>query len=141
MASMFRALSTAVFALALAAPAFADATKAYSIDTAGTTTKLKQGAKGQLKVAIKPAEGHYVSPEAPFKITLSAEALTVAKTSVSRADLDDPKAKAPSFKVALTAPAKAGDGKVMADVSFFLCNETICEKKTEKVAVAVSVTP
>ncbi len=137
---MFRLVSTVALALVLPALALADSGK-YSIDTAGTTTKIKQGAHGQLKLAIKPSEGHYVSPEAPLKITLAAESLTLAKTTVGRADLDDPKAKAPSFKVDLTAPAKAGAGKITADVTFFLCNETICERQTEKVAVAVSVTP
>lgn len=138
---MFRALTTAALSLVLSAPAFADGAKAYAIETAGTTTKLKPGAAGQLKVAIKPAEGHYISPEAPLKVTLAGESVTVAKTTVGRADLDDPKSKAPSFKVALTAPAKAADGKVSADLTFFLCNENLCERRTEKVTVAVSVAP
>lgn len=127
-------------ALALATPALADDAKAYALDTTGTTTALKPSGAGQFKLAIKPAAGHYVSPDAPFKITLAAEAVTVDKTAIARADLDDPKAKAPSLKVGLKGD-KAGDGKVTADVSFFLCNEKICEKKTEKVVVAVSVKP
>ena len=129
------------FALALSTPALADDAKAYSIDTTGTTTQLKAGAHGQLKLAIKPAAGHYISPEAPFKVTLAAESVSVAKSAVGRADLDDPKSKAPSLKVGVTAPGKAAPGKISADLSFFLCNETLCERKTEKVAIAVSVTP
>lgn len=122
----------------LASPALADEAKAYAVETTGTTTALKPGAAGQFKLAIKPAAGHYVSPDAPLKITLAAETVSVDKTAIARADLDDPKAKSPSLKVGMKSAA-AGEGKVTADVSFFLCNEKICEKKTEKVVVAVSV--
>lgn len=136
---MFRALPAVLLAVAL--PALADDAKAYAIDTQGTTTALKPGASGQLKLAIKPAAGHYVSPDAPLKIALSSEpAVSVDKATIARGDLDDPKAKSPSFKVGLKG-ASAGDAKVTADVQFFLCNEKICERKTEKVVVAVSVKP
>jgi hypothetical protein len=138
---MTRFTLAAALALGLTAlPALAEDAKAYALDTQGTTTKLKPGAAGQFRLAIKPAAGHYVSPDAPFKITLAGEAVSVDKATVARADLDDPKAKAPSLKVGLKG-AQAGEGKVTADVQFFLCNESVCERKTEKVTVAVSVKP
>lgn len=114
--------------------------KTYSIDTSGTTQEVRAGAGGTFKLQIKPAEGYHVSSEAPLKITLKGEGLELAKPALGQGDVEDKSSQAPSFKVAFSTKAK-GKGMINADAMFFVCSESLCERKTEKVAVAIDVKP
>jgi hypothetical protein len=135
---MFTAL---VLALSLsvgaedAAPA-----KNYTMSFDGTTKELQPNKKGELKLAIKAAAGYHVSAEAPLKIGLEAAGLELAKTKLGHDDAKDKKSEAPEFAVAFGAGA-AGDKAIVVDAVFFVCNEKICERKTEKVTLAVAVRP
>ena len=136
MRALFSALAlTFVFASTASAE-----DKKYSIDVSGTTTDVKNGQGGVLKLHIKPADGHYISPEAPLKIALKAEQLKLSKEQLTFKDAEDQKAKAPKFTVDFKAD-KGGKTNIDADAVFFLCNENLCERKTEKVTVAVDVKP
>ncbi|MBI4814654.1 MAG: hypothetical protein HY791_00250 [Deltaproteobacteria bacterium] len=114
--------------------------KPYRIDLSGTTLKVKAGAEGGLSLQIKPIEGYHVSAEAPLKISLTGDGLTLAKNQLGHQDADDPKSAAPRFKVAFSSKAK-GERVINADALFFVCSESLCERKTEKVAVRVDVSP
>lgn len=149
MSKVLRTLSTACGALlitaAFAGPAAAkdeggEAKKNYAIDTSGTTTVVKPGTDGTLKLQIKPADGYKVSAEAPLKIALSSDQVKLAKEQLGHKDAAEKEAPAPTFTVPFSA-SKNGKGTISADAMFFICSETICERKTEKLTVAVDVKP
>ena len=127
-------------ALTLAAADDAPAPKNYTVDLAGTTKEVQAGKKGELKLSIKAAEGYKVSAEAPLKIGLEATGLDLAKKQLGHADAKDKKSTTPEFQVAFGA-GEAGDKSIVVDAMFFVCNDKICEKKTEKLTVAVAVRP
>ncbi len=132
---------TTALALALsfsAADAPAEAAKPYSIDLGGTTQQVKVGADGKLALHIIPAKGYKVSREAPLKIALAAEGLELSKAKLGHKDADGEKNTDPKFAVAFTAP-KQGEQSIDAKATFFICNENLCERKTEKLKVSVLV--
>lgn len=123
----------------LAADPGAEAARSYRLDVTATPAALKVGGEGTLAVAITPLEKTHVHPQAPLKVTLSASpGLTVAKASLGRGDLSDPKAEAPSFKVPFKAAA-AGAQELTAKVDFFICSDQWCVKQIRDVKVAVDV--
>ena len=125
--------------LAVAVPAAANAAdKKYSIDFSKTTKSVKPGDKGLFYMHIKPAKGFKVSTEAPLKIKLDSGALELHKKKLSVKDAKDKKAEAPEFGVKFGAPT-AGETSIDVDATFFVCDENICERKTEKVSVPVAV--
>jgi hypothetical protein len=126
--------------LALASESKESATKNYTIDTSGTSQQVQPGKQGTLRLHIKAAEGYKVSPEAPLKIALTGDGVDLTKTKLGHDDAKDKKSEAPEFNVAFSS-ASAGDKKIVVDASFFVCNEKICERKTEKLSVPVSVRP
>jgi hypothetical protein len=137
------ALSTvAALALAPAARAApdpgAEAATSYRIETTGTTTSVKAGAKGTLVIAIVPAEKIHVHPQAPLRITLESPGLTLEKTTLGHKDAVDPKADGPRFEVPFVA-ARAGRQEARAKVDFFVCSDRWCVKQTRDLTVAVDV--
>src|SRR5262249_19777486 len=133
-------LATLALTLALAAESKADAAKNYTIDVSGTTTSVKSGESGRLILKIQPAKGYHVSPEAPLKITLSGDGVKLSKESLSRQDAADQKSEAPQFQVGF-GTHDPGKKAIAADAMFFVCSDTLCERKTEKLTVQVDVKP
>jgi hypothetical protein len=136
-------LTAALFVLSLAVAAEGNTpapAKNYTLTFEGTTKELQANKKGELKMCIKATEGYHVSAEAPLKIALESQGVDLAKKQLGRADAKDKKSEAPEFAVSFGA-GTAGDKSIVVDASFFVCNEKICEKKTEKVSVAVAVKP
>lgn len=134
----------ALFAVLIAAPGVraadpaAEAANSYRIETQGTTPELKAGGKGTLVLAIVPVAKVHVHPQAPLKITLEAQGLTLEKTSLGHKDAVDPKAEAPRFEVPFAAAA-AGKREAKAKLDFFICSDQWCVKQTRDVTVAVNV--
>jgi hypothetical protein len=114
--------------------------KPYTLKTEGTTTQVKTGEQGKFALQIIPAKGFKVSREAPMKIKLKSKGLKLEKSRLGQKDTDDKKAKSPKFNVGFGAPS-SGKQSVDAHAVFFICNETICQRKVEKLKVAVNVTP
>lgn len=137
------ALAAAV-TVSLCAPAFAeDAANLYDLSTQGTSSQLKAGEKGTLVIAITPKNGAHVSDEAPLKIVLSGQNVKPEKTKLTHADSVSKKAEgqqyaAPRFEVPLVAEA-AGQGKVEAKMTFFICTEQICSRQQKTLSVPVEV--
>jgi hypothetical protein len=135
----------ATFALLVAAPGAraadpaAEAAKSYRIETQGTTAEVKAGGKGTLVLAIVPIAKVHVHPQAPLKITLEAQGLTLEKTSLGHKDAVDPKAEAPRFEIPFAAAAAAGKQEAKAKLDFFICSDQWCVKQTRDVTVAVNV--
>jgi len=131
-------LALLALGLTLAGEAKAESSKPYTIDTRGTSTQVVRGKSGVLKLQIVPAKGYKVSAEAPLKISLSADGLSLTKAQLGHADQEDPKSTAPRFEVGFGAN-ESGKRKIEAEAMFFVCSEELCEKRTEKLSVAVDV--
>lgn len=114
--------------------------KPYTLKTKGTTTELANGKSGQFALQIIPAKGYKVSREAPMKIKLSSEGLNLSKKSLGQKDAQNRKSTSPKFKVAFDT-VKAGVQSIAANAVFFICTEEICQRKVEKIKVAVNVAP
>lgn len=126
------------FALA-STPVADDAAKKYEISFDGTTKDVKQGAAGTFSMSIQPAEGYKVSHEAPLKIELDSEGLGLKKKTLKTKDAADKKwDKSPKFAVGFSAD-DAGEQSIDVKATFFVCDVKICERKTEKLRVPVSV--
>jgi hypothetical protein len=114
--------------------------KNYTIDHSQTTKEVKPGQSGMLYLHIVPADGFKVSAEAPLKINLTAAGLKLHKTNLGHDDAKDKKSTAPEFGVKFAAPEQ-GDKAIEVDATFFVCDERICERKQEKLTVAINVKP
>ncbi len=130
-------------AAALAAPALAaeppSGADGYAVSTRGSTQALEVGETGKLVLAIEPRAPWHVDPRAPLKIRLEPSAgLKLAKTSLARKDLVDPKAEMPRFETPFTA-GSAGAQQCLAHLDFFLCRDTICARQTRTVVLPVAV--
>jgi hypothetical protein len=113
--------------------------KKYELSFEGTTADLAKGGSGTFALAIKPAPGFKVSNEAPLKIKLASEGLALKKTALSTGDATEKGwTQAPAFAVGFAAD-KEGQQAIQVDATFFVCDVRICERKTEKVSVPVSV--
>lgn len=132
-------VATLQAAPALAADPGAEAARSYRLDVTAAPTSLAVGGEGSLAIAITPVEKTHVHPQAPLKVTLTATpGVSLAKATLGRGDLADPKAEAPAFKVAFKATA-AGAQELTAKVDFFICSDQWCVKQVREVKVAVNV--
>jgi hypothetical protein len=116
------------------------AAKSYQLDTSGTTTTVTSGGAGVLKLQIKPAAGYKVSFDAPLKIALTSAELKLSKADLGKADVEDKKGPVARFSVPFEA-AGSGNGTIAAEASFFICSDTVCERKVDRITVAVEVKP
>lgn len=127
--------------LAIAATPVADDTakaKKYEITFEGTTKDLQKGKSGKFEMCIKPAEGYKVSNEAPLKIKLASDGLGLSKKTLKTKDAKEKWDKSPAFKVDFSADSE-GNQTIDVNATFFVCDVKICERKTEKLSVPVSV--
>lgn len=129
-----------VLMLMAAAPAFAetDLTSLYEVTTEGTTTSLKAGETGMVKIAIKSKNGAHVSDEAPLKIELSSKQSKLGKEKLTLADSLNPKTEDPRFEVPFT-PTAHGQSSVEAKVTFFICTEKLCSRQVKALTFPVEV--
>jgi hypothetical protein len=133
--------AAAAFALGLAAtPAARADEKSYTLVTDGSSSSVKVGADGKFALHIKPAAGYHVNKEGPFKIVLSGDRVKPALDRLERKHAKDGNVESPRFEVALKG-VEAGAGKLQADATFVICSETVCERRVEKLALAVDVKP
>ncbi len=133
--------------LVLAAPtawaADPDPSTLYVVTTEGSTTALKAGQPGTFVLSIRTVAGAHISEDAPMKLTLTGSGGVVpAKALLSRSDVKSlPKAAGgadPRFEVALSTSAK-GQGAVEAQLTFFVCTETLCSRQQKTLSVPVTV--
>jgi len=134
-------MSAAALLLGLAlsaSPAAEGADKKYDISFEGTTSEVQVGKSGTFAIAIKPKEGFKVSNEAPLKIKLASSGLALKKKVLKTKDAKEKWDKSPAFAVPFSAD-KDGAQTIDVNATFFVCDIKICERKTEKVSVPVSV--
>lgn len=131
------AIAAGVLAAALAPEVRAnEAEKHYSIETQALPA-VAPGAQGKAEIKIKMKAPAYISNEAPFKVALSAKNLKLEKQKLGRDDaehLED----GPVIRVPFTA-GEAGKAELQADMTFFVCTKTLCERQKKTVTIPVEV--
>jgi hypothetical protein len=120
-----------------------DPTSLYVLSTDGSSKTLKVGQTGTFVLSIRTVPGAHVSDEAPLKLLLSGSGgIQPAKQVLGRGDAKpEPKASGPAdarFEVPLVAGAK-GPGAVQAQLTFFVCTDTLCSRQQKTLNVPVSV--
>ena len=114
--------------------------KKYSIDVSKTTKAVAKGKKGRFVLEIKTAPGFKVSQDAPLKVKLASDGVSLAKSSLKAKDATKKKFTAPTFNVPFTGK-NVGKTSIAMNATFFVCDVEICERKTAKLSVPVSVRP
>lgn len=112
----------------------------FTVDVSKTTKAVKTGKEGQFILQIKAAPGYKVSKDAPLKIKLASEGVALSKARLKAKDATKKEFTSPTFKVPFEGKAP-GDTSIAMDATFFVCDVQICERKTAKVSVPVSVRP
>jgi len=148
MTRLFRALVVGTLLTSLSALADegagdkkAPAKAEYSVDTSASTKSMSVKDRGLVSIHIKPGEGLKVHPQAPLEVKLKTSAgLKSEKNKLGRGDVKDPAATAPELTCALSANA-GGKQTVEADLSFFLCSESWCQRMKDRVVVEIDVKP
>lgn len=133
-------LTAALLGLAIVAaqPTEENVDKKYTIDFTETTKDVEKGKRGLFAMHIKAAEGYKVSQDAPLKIQLASSGLDLQKKTLKSKDATEKKWTSPRFAVRFGAD-EPGEQKIDVDAVFFVCDEKICERKKEKMTVAVKV--
>ena len=131
-------MQAALLVLSLTLTGAPDADKKYTVDVTKTTQAVKKGEAGEFCLHIKPADGFKISPDAPLKIVLAANGVSLDKDKLGHADAKDPKSTAPEFTVAFKT-SESGEKTIEAEAAFVVCDATICERKKETIVVAVKV--
>ena len=114
--------------------------KKYEIDVSETSRQVAKGDRGTFQLRIRAKPGFKVSQEAPLKIALKSEGLALKKKLLKAKDARNKEWTSPEFAVGFSAD-ESGDQNIDVDAVFFVCDERICERKKEKLSVAVSVVP
>lgn len=114
------------------------ANKNYTVVATTNPEAVKKDAAATYAITITPKAPWVLKPETPLKITLApSDGLKVDKTTLTGKDLVDAKAEAKSVTTGVAAGA-AGEHKIAADMSFFLCKEDICQRFQDKLETTVT---
>lgn len=106
--------------------------KKYSVAVTAEPQDVIKDKDAKYKITITPKEGFVLKTETPFTAKLaSSTGCKLAKAKFSSKDFDDPKSVAKSVSTTFKASA-AGKHEISADLVFFICNETLCERFKEK---------
>lgn len=112
----------------------------YRIDVTGSSSEVKVGEDGVVKLVLVPKNGTKIHPQAPLEVKLSEpDGLKLQKRKLGRGDVADKGATDPALSTAVSG-RKAGSYNVNADVSFFLCTDEWCQRMTDRVSIPVKVT-
>lgn len=119
-----------------AATAAGGAAATYRVE-APQSLKVKTGAKASARVSVVPRADSHVSPDAPVSVAVSATpSIDVPQAKLGRADAKETAQKGVAFDIPFVAKA-VGPGTVDANLVFFICTETLCERHKEHVQLAV----
>lgn len=143
-----RPLLAFVAVCALTGTAHADGTdpaQLYDLQTAGTTTAVKAGGKGQFVLQITTKGGAHVSEEAPLKLELTGTLLAPDKAKLQASDSVAQKQPGqayvnPRFEVPFAASA-AGQGSIAAKLTFVVCTDAICARQVRNLSIPVTIAP
>jgi hypothetical protein len=114
-----------------------DGAALVAVRTEGSTTLLRAGQTGQLRLQLQASPGAHVNREAPVKVVLSSRQASFDRDRLTLADarLDGTGAR---FEAAFT-PTAQGPISLEASLSFYACTATTCAKQSRTVSLAVQV--
>ncbi len=113
--------------------------KRYSIASSVNPTTLKAKSDGTFSITITPAEGFVLKTATPFKAKLvGSEGVELEKVKFSNKDFKDAQAAAKTVETTLKA-SKAGSHSVKAALTFFVCDDTLCERFKDSADVQFKV--
>lgn len=111
----------------------------YKLDVSGSSKRLKINEDGLFSLSITPVAGLKVHPDAPLEVKLkTSQGLTTTKKKLGRKDAVEPTALAPTLQTAIRGES-TGKKEIQADISFFLCSKTWCQRMTDKLVVDVTI--
>jgi hypothetical protein len=110
----------------------------FTLESKATPDKLAPGAKGSVAIEIKVKPEGHISDEAPFKATLAAKNLQLAKDKLAKSDAVY-KDRGATVSLPFTAGAEKGAASVDASLTFFICSKEICERHERKLSIPVTV--
>lgn len=111
----------------------------YELDLQKTTTALSNGGDGFFVLQIRAKNGTKVHPEAPLEVSLkSDEALQLEKAKLGRGDANQPDDTTTELRTSFHA-RQNGTHTLAAELSFFLCTDTWCQRMTDRVETSVVV--
>ena len=124
------------FALALVLATAPDVSNTYRVEVP-KVVKVKKGAPSHATVAVVPAAGAHVSPDAPVSLTVhSGPALKLEKEKLGRPEAKETAQKGVEFAEAVNGTAS---DKLEGTLTFFICTEKLCERQKREIALAVEV--
>lgn len=139
MALAFAALLAAAACSSKSSGAGASAGKLYSVEASARSAEVAAGERGAVDLRLKLADGAHLSDEAPFKIQVSGQGLSPVKARLGREDsAAGGKGGVAQFELPFTAQSK-GPASLGADMEFYVCTASLCERHRENVQVAVQV--
>lgn len=83
-------------------------------------SQKKDGDLLSIAFKVEPHQGLKVTLDAPWKLVIESQDLSLAKTTLSKADLD---ANLPGFVVKTATKPKASQGKLQYTLTSFVCTE------------------
>ncbi len=119
------------------AGAGAEGGKPYSVEASARPAEVAAGDRGAVDLRLKLSQGAHLSDEAPFKIQVTGQNLSPVKARLGRED-GAAQEGATRFEVPFMAQAK-GPASLGADMEFYVCTASLCERHRETVQVAVQV--
>lgn len=100
---------------------------------------VQKDQSAKVRVTITPASGYVLKVETPFQAKLGGSSgVVLQKTEFSAKDFEDPNASAKSVTTAFKANTP-GSASIEADLTFFICNDTLCERFKAKPTVTFAV--
>lgn len=100
----------------------------YTIRAGSNPAKPKVGATATYTLTIDPKPGFLVKVETPFKGKLSGSPnLQLTKKEFTNRDFVDPQAPSKAIRTTF-ATSTPGSHHIKADVVFFVCDDTLCER-------------
>ena len=95
------------------------------------SAEVKTTSVSECNLTITPEDGWVLKTETPFKAELAShENLDLPKVKFTSKDFVDPKASPKTILTSFTAK-KAGPHTLNADLTFFICNDTICKRQKD----------
>lgn len=112
---------------------------AYTLQSTFTPAPLKKGNRAVYRLDIRPKGDWVLKLETPFNAQLSSsKGLEPAQKQFSVDDFVDPDAKTKSIKTKITG-TQSGSANIRAEVTFFLCTETICKRMQDELTLRVTI--
>jgi len=113
--------------------------KKYTLKVETSPEAVAKAKAATYKITITPKEGFLLKTVTPFKAKLSSSTgIEIAKAAFTAKDFDDPKAAAKSVSTSITCKS-AGQNEIDADLTFFICNDELCERFKEKPKLTFAV--